>query len=78
MQVCRIGYMGKYIFIYKYTQDGSGDEVIVTHGHTLTSKLNLIKILKCIKEYAFASSPYPVVLSIENHCSPKYVRLMGI
>lgn len=42
------------------------------HGWTLTSKLDLLEVLKdAIKPYAFYASEYPLILSIENHCSKK-------
>ena len=45
-------------------------EPIIYHGWTLTSKI-LFKdvIADAIKEYAFYSTDYPLILSIENHCS---------
>ena len=49
--------------------DGPGGEPIVYHGHTLTSKILFRDICHVIKTHAFASSPYPVILSLENHCS---------
>ena len=64
--------------------DGQDGEPVIYHGWTLTSKLlfkvRLLRILLgcCILQdvlqdailpYAFASSPYPLILSIENHCS---------
>jgi Phosphatidylinositol-specific phospholipase C, X domain/Phosphatidylinositol-specific phospholipase C, Y domain/C2 domain len=44
-------------------------EPVVTHGHTLTSAISLRKVIKCIKDNAFVASPYPVILSLENHLS---------
>lgn len=35
---------------------------------TLTSKIPVRTILEAIREYAFLSSPYPVILSVEVHC----------
>ncbi|KAH7855255.1 hypothetical protein Vadar_022922 [Vaccinium darrowii] len=43
------------------------DEVHVLHGRTLTTPVSLIKCLKAIKEYAFVKSPYPVVITLEDH-----------
>ncbi|GKV28291.1 hypothetical protein SLEP1_g37368 [Rubroshorea leprosula] len=43
------------------------DEILVLHGRTLTTPVSLIKCLKSIKEYAFASSPYPVIITLEDH-----------
>ncbi|KAL5710203.1 phosphoinositide phospholipase C [Ranunculus cassubicifolius] len=43
------------------------DNVNVLHGRTLTTPVALIKCLKAIKEYAFSTSPYPVVITLEDH-----------
>jgi phosphatidylinositol phospholipase C delta len=34
---------------------------------TWTSPVELNKCLEAIKEYAFATSPYPVILTLEDH-----------
>jgi phosphatidylinositol phospholipase C, delta len=47
--------------------DGDDGEPCVTHGHTATSKIALRDVLVAVKQHAFAASPYPVVLSLENH-----------
>ncbi|XWS56728.1 hypothetical protein CRYUN_Cryun09bG0110300 [Craigia yunnanensis] len=47
------------------------DEILVLHGRTLTSPVSLIKCLMSIKEYAFASSPYPVIITLEDHLTPE-------
>ncbi|KAG5253818.1 phospholipase [Salix suchowensis] len=46
------------------------DNVDVLHGRTLTAPVELIRCLKCIKEYAFLSSPYPVIITLEDHLTP--------
>ncbi|KAI9109278.1 hypothetical protein K1719_019901 [Acacia pycnantha] len=46
------------------------DDVLVLHGRTLTAPVELIKCLKSIKEHAFAASPYPVVITLEDHLTP--------
>uniref|UniRef100_A0A646QFE3 Phosphoinositide phospholipase C n=1 Tax=Hemiscolopendra marginata TaxID=943146 RepID=A0A646QFE3_9MYRI len=52
--------------------DGPKDEPIIYHGYTLTSKILLKDVLQyAIKPYAFATSEYPVILSLENHLSVK-------
>ncbi|GAU28699.1 hypothetical protein TSUD_216060, partial [Trifolium subterraneum] len=43
------------------------DDVLVLHGRTLTTPVDLIKCLKSIKEHAFAASPYPVIITLEDH-----------
>lgn len=49
--------------------DGPDDYPHIYHGHTLTSRIRFLDALKTIKENAFVTSDYPVILSIENHCS---------
>lgn len=51
------------------TEDG---DPVVNHGRTFTSGISLINVLKTIKKYAFSSSPYPVILSLEVHCSAPF------
>ncbi|CAL4903087.1 unnamed protein product [Urochloa decumbens] len=46
------------------------DQVEVLHGRTWTSPVELIKCLEAIKEHAFATSPYPVILTLEDHLTP--------
>lgn len=58
--------------------DGENDEPIVYHGYTLTTKLLFKEILSdAIKPYAFVASRYPVILSLENHCSEPYQHKMA-
>lgn len=48
----------------------SKDDVHVLHGRTLTTPVELIKCLKSIKEHAFSASPYPVIITLEDHLTP--------
>lgn len=54
--------------------DGHDGEPIIYHGHTLTSKILFRDAVEAINKDAFTSSPYPVILSIENHCSVRMHR----
>ncbi|KAL3650264.1 Phosphoinositide phospholipase C 6 [Castilleja foliolosa] len=47
------------------------DDVHVLHGRTLTTPIPLVKCLKSIKEHAFVKSPYPVIITLEDHLTPK-------
>ncbi|XP_031429589.1 1-phosphatidylinositol 4,5-bisphosphate phosphodiesterase eta-1 isoform X3 [Clupea harengus] len=49
--------------------DGPDGEPMVQHGYTLTSKITFKSVVETIDKYAFINNEYPVILSIENHCS---------
>ncbi|XP_037136759.1 1-phosphatidylinositol 4,5-bisphosphate phosphodiesterase delta-4 [Syngnathus acus] len=57
--------------------DGSDGEPVVYHGHTLTSKILFKDIIATLKEYAFTTSDFPVILSLENHCSVEQQTVMA-
>uniref|UniRef100_A0A8D3B1P2 1-phosphatidylinositol 4,5-bisphosphate phosphodiesterase gamma n=1 Tax=Scophthalmus maximus TaxID=52904 RepID=A0A8D3B1P2_SCOMX len=57
--------------------DGPDDLPIIYHGHTLTSKIKFLDVLHTIKEHAFVASEFPVILSIEDHCSVVQQRNMA-
>ncbi|XP_066215706.1 1-phosphatidylinositol 4,5-bisphosphate phosphodiesterase beta-3 isoform X3 [Saccopteryx leptura] len=43
------------------------EEPFITHGFTMTTEVPLKDVLEAIAETAFKTSPYPVILSFENH-----------
>ena len=49
--------------------DGPDGMPFIFHGHTITSKIRFLDVIKIIKDHAFVTSEYPVILSIEDHCS---------
>uniref|UniRef100_A0A0K0EIX0 Phosphoinositide phospholipase C n=1 Tax=Strongyloides stercoralis TaxID=6248 RepID=A0A0K0EIX0_STRER len=54
--------------------DGNNGEPIITHGPEYLLKINTIELRKvcyAIKDYAFKTSDYPLILSLENHLSNK-------
>ncbi|XP_035703073.1 1-phosphatidylinositol 4,5-bisphosphate phosphodiesterase delta-1 isoform X2 [Folsomia candida] len=58
--------------------DGENGEPIVYHGFTLTNKILFKEILSdAIKPYAFVASRYPLILSLENHCTEEYQMKMA-
>ncbi|XP_028660037.2 1-phosphatidylinositol 4,5-bisphosphate phosphodiesterase delta-1a isoform X1 [Erpetoichthys calabaricus] len=57
--------------------DGPNGEPVIYHGYTLTSKILFKDVITTVKEYAFKSSPYPVILSLENHCTLEQQKVMA-
>ncbi|KAF5272994.1 hypothetical protein FQA39_LY07643 [Lamprigera yunnana] len=49
--------------------DGDDGYPMIYHGHTFTTKIPFSAVVETIERNAFVTSPYPVILSIENHCS---------
>jgi len=49
--------------------DGPDGEPMIYHGYTLTSKIKFKNVIEVIGRYAFETSEYPLILSLENHCS---------
>ena len=50
------------------------NEPIVNHGRTLTVPISFSNVIKTIKKYAFITSPFPVIISLEIHCSTSNQR----
>ncbi|KAG1665245.1 1-phosphatidylinositol 4,5-bisphosphate phosphodiesterase epsilon-1 [Nymphon striatum] len=48
--------------------DGDDGMPVIYHGHTLTTKIPFKDVVEAINNSAFVVSPYPIILSIENHC----------
>ncbi|KAM8947158.1 1-phosphatidylinositol 4,5-bisphosphate phosphodiesterase beta-4 isoform 2-T2 [Pelodytes ibericus] len=51
--------------------DGKGEdqEPIITHGKAMCTDILFKDVIQAIKDTAFVTSEYPVILSFENHCS---------
>ncbi|GIX88481.1 1-phosphatidylinositol 4,5-bisphosphate phosphodiesterase classes I and II [Caerostris extrusa] len=55
----------------------SDEEPIITHGYTVVTEV-LLKSSKQLQKVLFKTSDYPVLLSFENHCSPKQQAKMAM
>uniref|UniRef100_A0A8C8Z7V5 1-phosphatidylinositol 4,5-bisphosphate phosphodiesterase n=1 Tax=Prolemur simus TaxID=1328070 RepID=A0A8C8Z7V5_PROSS len=54
------------------------EEPIITHGFTMTTDIFFKEAIEAIAESAFKTSPYPVILSFENHVdSPRQQAKMA-
>ena len=51
---------------------------VVWHGHTMTSKILFVDIIRTIKVFLnFHPDSFPIILSFENHCSLPYQKAMA-
>ena len=57
--------------------DGDNNEPDIWHGHTMTSKVKFIEVVKVIAEHAFETTDLPLILSIENHCKMEQQDMMA-
>ncbi|XP_077991764.1 1-phosphatidylinositol 4,5-bisphosphate phosphodiesterase beta-1-like [Glandiceps talaboti] len=53
------------------------EEPIITHGYTMCTEISFKDVIEAIAESAFKTSDFPVILSFENHCSPKQQAKMA-
>lgn len=49
--------------------DGDDGRPMVTHGRTMTTKVPFADCVSVIAKYAFHTSPYPLIVSLEVHCN---------
>ncbi|KAH3913639.1 phosphoinositide phospholipase [Parastagonospora nodorum] len=57
--------------------DGGDGLPVVMHGRTLTKAISFHDTIKVVNKFAFAESPYPLILSLEVHCSPMQQQSMA-
>ncbi|XP_052476239.1 1-phosphatidylinositol 4,5-bisphosphate phosphodiesterase beta-1 [Carassius gibelio] len=54
------------------------EEPVITHGFTMTSEISFKEVIEAIADCAFKTSPFPIILSFENHVdSPKQQAKMA-
>lgn len=60
--------------------DGPNDEPLVSHGHSLTTRISFLEVIKTINKYAFTKSRFPLWISLEVRCGfatqAKMVQIM--
>jgi hypothetical protein len=50
---------------------------ILSHGETLTSKILFEDVIVCVENFVtHHPDTYPIILSLENHCSAPYQKVM--
>ncbi|KAF5918570.1 hypothetical protein HPG69_005005 [Diceros bicornis minor] len=54
--------------------DGPDGKPIIYHGWTRTTKIKFDDVVQAIKDHAFVTSSFPVILSIEEHCGVEQQR----
>ncbi|XP_031551844.1 1-phosphatidylinositol 4,5-bisphosphate phosphodiesterase beta-1-like isoform X2 [Actinia tenebrosa] len=52
-------------------------EPVITHGMTFCTEIAFKDVIEAIAECAFKTTDYPVILSFENHCTPKQQSKMA-
>ncbi|EEP78800.1 conserved hypothetical protein [Uncinocarpus reesii 1704] len=57
--------------------DGADGRPIVSHGRTMTTSVLFADCIAVINRYAFLSSEYPLILSLEVHCNSEQQLLMA-
>ena len=75
---CRVVELDCYdVKQYKYAKGKFEQTVIVTHGGTLTSKCKFKHMIAAIRDNAFATTDYPVIVTLENHCKADGQKLIA-
>ncbi|OQV23909.1 1-phosphatidylinositol 4,5-bisphosphate phosphodiesterase beta-1 [Hypsibius exemplaris] len=54
-----------------------GKDILITHGRTFTEPIAIKDALEAISDYAFKTSDYPLILSLENRCPAKLQDKLG-
>ncbi|XP_075995080.1 1-phosphatidylinositol 4,5-bisphosphate phosphodiesterase zeta-1-like [Genypterus blacodes] len=57
--------------------DGPNADPIVYHGYTLTKRLLFKDVVTTVEQHAFDVSPFPLILSLENHCCLEQQEVMA-
>jgi len=75
---CRVVELDCYdVSAYKYAKGKFEATVVVTHGGTLTSKCKFKHMIAAIRDNAFVTTDYPVIVTLENHCKEEGQKLIA-
>ncbi|KAH8052800.1 phosphatidylinositol phospholipase C [Aureococcus anophagefferens] len=75
---CRVVELDCYdVSDYKYAKGKFEATVVVTHGGTLTSKCKFKHMIAAIRDNAFVTTDYPVIVTLENHCKEEGQKLIA-
>lgn len=55
-------------FYVNFTGKTEEEEPIITHGKAMCTDILFKDVIYAIRDTAFVTSDYPVILSFENHC----------
>lgn len=56
------------IHISIFTGKGEDEEPIITHGRAMCTDILFKDVIYAIRDTAFVTSDWPIILSFENHC----------
>lgn len=57
--------------------NGNEGQPVVMHGNTLTTRVPFVDVMHTISKYAFVKSHFPLIVSLEVHCSPPQQAIMA-
>ena len=55
--------------------DGADGDPVVKHGHTLTTAVKFRDVIEAVVEVGFKTSPFPILFSLEMHCSAEQQKV---
>ncbi|AEO62588.1 59d2a9df-4c4e-4e27-a41e-67b860607521 [Thermothielavioides terrestris] len=50
--------------------EGQDGQPVVMHGHSLTTRISFLEVIRTINKYAFVKSHFPLWISLEVRCPP--------
>ncbi|CAI5760286.1 unnamed protein product [Candida verbasci] len=53
------------------SEEINNSEPNVNHGRTFSKSISFANVINTIKKFAFITTPYPLILSLEVHCTPQ-------